>query len=269
MLGRVLMAKYAKLNNRVLRGEWFPITPASGVSVSMTSWSARFDSLIYSLMSLLCQKPVRPKKVIVWLAERDYPAFKTDSYLALSEFGVEFQVCEDLRVHNKWLPMIESGYTDPYVICDDDVFYPRSWLKALMSEQPKDAFTGSRCHEMTYTNGALAPYAEWRKEVAWSGLPSQKLFVTGVGGAVIIPERINSTFRDRERIADLCPKADDIWLNAAHAAAGIPRYKTRFTFPCLEVPASVASGLQLSNVDQGGNDKQMRVLNAAIGLRSL
>jgi hypothetical protein len=269
MLGKVLMAKYVRLSNMVLLGEWTPTTPATGYAVSMTSWSARADSLIYALLSLVCQKPLRPKNVIVWLAEHDYPAFQTDSYLALREFGVEFQVCEDLKVHNKWLPMIESGYIDPYVICDDDVFYPDCWLEALMSEQLKNAFTGSRCHEMTQINGALAPYADWRKEVSWTGLPSHKLFMTGVGGAIVVPEWIRAGFRDRGRIADLCPKADDIWLNAAHVSAGIPRYKTRFTFPCLEVPTSVTSGLQLSNVDQGGNDQQMCVLNAAIGLRSI
>ena len=70
ILGRILLSKYARINKRMLDGQWAPLSPAVGHSVSMTSWSARADSLIYALLSLLCQKPVRPRKIIVWLAER-------------------------------------------------------------------------------------------------------------------------------------------------------------------------------------------------------
>jgi hypothetical protein len=76
-----------------------------------------------------------------------------------------------------------------------------------------------------------------------------------------------TSFRNRDRISKLCPNADDIWLNAAHYVAGIPKHKTRFSFPCLEVPCSLASGLQYSNVDQGGNDNQMKVLADAMVFR--
>ena len=54
--------------------------------------------------------------------------------------------------------------------------------------------------------------------------------------------------------------SDDIWLKAAHLASGIPCYKTQFSFPCLEIPGSEASGLLLTNVDQSRNDQQMAIV---------
>jgi hypothetical protein len=194
-LGRMLVCKYIKLNDRLIRGEWKPQSPAIGLPVSMTSWSRRSSSLAFALFSLLCQKPVRPRSITVWLSQQDYPLFKTATYLALGEFGIQFKLCKDIKVHNKWLPMIECGYSEPYVICDDDVLYPDCWLMALTSESLKDTYIGTRCHEVLFENGEIASYSRWCKEVSWTGVPSHQLFVTGVGGAIIVPERISPSFR--------------------------------------------------------------------------
>jgi hypothetical protein len=88
-------------------------------------------------------------------------------------------------------------------------------------------------------------------------LPTQDLFVTACGGAIIHPDIISQKFRDRSAIFENCPKADDVWLKAAHAASGIPCYKTRYSFPCLEIPGSFESSLLQTNVDAGGNDRQL------------
>jgi hypothetical protein len=96
--------------------------------------------------------------------------------------------------------------------------------------------------------------------VSWQPEPSNKIFITGCGGAVIHPSRIAEEFRDREAIFEKCPKNDDIWLKAAHAVAGIPCYKTRYSFPCLEIPGTGATSLMQTNVDNGGNDSQLRAV---------
>jgi hypothetical protein len=154
----------------------------------------------------------------------------------------------------------------PFVICDDDVFYPTGWLEALVREDRSDAYVGVRSHRMHFhENGKIASYASWDKQIPWTGHASHDLFITGIGGAIIHPSRIQKEFRDWEGIQKHCPQADDIWLKAAHLAAGIPCYKTRFTFPCLEVPDSQRSGLLYTNVDKCGNDKQMKILEDQVG----
>jgi hypothetical protein len=178
-----------------------------------------------------------------------------------SAHGVRFEACDDLGPHKKWLPMIESGTRDPFVICDDDILYPRDWLGRLIHEDRRDAYVGVRCHEIRYDSAGIPlSYEKWSRDVAWEPEPSKDLFITGCGGAIIHPERIRDEFRDRGAIFEKCPRADDIWLKAAHAAAGIPCYKTRYSFPCLEIPGTGESSLMQTNVDAGGNDRQLEAV---------
>jgi hypothetical protein len=154
--------------------------------------------------------------------------------------------------------MIESGASKPFVICDDDILYPRKWLESLIREDRTDAYVGTRCHRIQYDpNGFPAPYSHWKHDVVWDGISSHNLFVTACAGAIIHPDRIGGDFLDRKRIMEHAPKADDIWLKVAHAAAGIPCYKTHYSFPCLEMPGSFETSLLQSNVDDGGNDLQL------------
>jgi hypothetical protein len=178
-----------------------------------------------------------------------------------SAYGIGFETCDDLGPHKKWLPMIEGGASDPFVICDDDILYPRNWLKNLLADDREDAYVGTRCHRIQRDeSGMPLSYEKWNRDVDWESFPSRDLFITGCGGAIIHPNRINSDFRDRGAILDKCPKADDIWLKAAHAVAGIPCYKTRYSFPCLEIPGTGATSLMQTNVDNGGNDSQLRAV---------
>jgi hypothetical protein len=175
-----------------------------------------------------------------------------------SAHGVRFETCDDLGPHKKWLPMIEGGAKKPFVICDDDIIYPRHWLRNLMAEDRADAYVGARCHLIQYEgNGFPAPYSQWKHDVIWQSEPSHNLFITGCGGAIIRPNRISAEFLDRNAILAKCTRNDDIWLKVAHAAAGIPCYKTRFSFPCLEIPGTGSSSLMQTNVDAGGNDSQL------------
>jgi hypothetical protein len=229
-------------------------------AVSITSWTPRLRDLPLVLLDLL-EQSVRPATVIVWLTLEDMGLFDPGLQRRFSSEGVEFRVSDNLGPHTKWLPLVESGYTGRFVVCDDDIFYPHTWLERLVREDRADAYVGTKCHRMRWSSdGTLLPYAEWDKDVKHGQPPSRDLFITACGGAIIHPERLGNEFRDRQKIANECPRADDIWLKAAHVAAGIPCYKTKFSFPCLEIPGTMASGLMRSNVDRGENDAQMLIL---------
>jgi hypothetical protein len=194
----------------------------------------------------------------VWLTPSDYGLMDPAVMERFSANGVHFDTCDDLGPHKKWLPMIEGGAREPFLICDDDILYPRDWLESLIREDREDAYVGTRCHRIRrHASGMPLSYEKWNRDVDWELSPSFDLFITGCGGAIIHPDRISSEFRDRKAIFEKCPKADDIWLKAAHAAAGIPCYKTRYSFPCLEIPGTGATSLMQTNVDAGGNDCQL------------
>lgn len=245
-----------------MRDEWGPPDErnVSEYRVSLTSWRPRLAELPLVLLTLL-QQTLQPREIVVWLTRQDHQTIAENIRERFGASGVRFQICDDLKSHKKWLPMIEAGHREPFVICDDDIIYPKGWFAALVAEDRSDAYVGAKCHYITFDPKKLiAPYLDWKKQIRTDGQPSHRVFVTGCGGAVIHPERISKNFLNREDLFKQCPKTDDIWLKAAHLAADIPCYKTRYCLPCLDIPGTNESGLALTNVEGGGNDLQIRNL---------
>jgi len=259
---RLLLSQTRRKLSDFFSGCWQPTTPVAvqnSLAVSLTSWTPRLETLPLTLVCLLDQT-VRAQGIYVWLTEDDLARLPAPTLEAFSAHGVSFQVCENMGPHKKWLPMIRMGFQKPFVICDDDIFYPCSWLGSLVEEDRPDSYVGTRIHRMAGRGPELAGYECWSRDICWDGKPSEWNFITGCGGAVIHPSRIGADFRDGDRIKNACPKADDIWLKAAHLAVGIPVYKTRYSFPCFEIPGTGESALLAANVDSGGNDSQLGVL---------
>jgi hypothetical protein len=229
------------------------------VAVSLTSWGPRLGFLPFVLLSLLEQMH-KPNGIFVWLAKGDWDLLAPRIRERFQAEGVVFEICNDLGPHTKWLPMIEGGYSAPFVICDDDIIYPTNWLGSLLDEDRVDAYTGARCHQIVLENGIPTRYELWKKDIGWTANTSPLTFLTACGGGLLHPERIPKSYLCREQIRRKCPKADDIWLHAAHLKSGVPIYKTQFSFPCLEIPGSEGFGLLRQNVDAGGNDSQLGIL---------
>jgi hypothetical protein len=262
VVSHLLQRKIERRLLTFLNGDWQPSISEegkNGFALSLTSWTPRLQSLPLTLISLLDQK-VAAREIHVWLTVEDLGRLRPSVLEAFGAHGVSFQTCKNLGPHKKWLPMLQIAYEHPFVICDDDIFYPRSWLASLLEEDRPDAYVGTRIHRMAARGPELAGYESWNRDIGWDGKPSEWNFITGCGGAVIHPSRIGADFRDWGRIQNACPKADDIWLKAAHLAAGIPVYKTRYSFPCLEIPGTGESALLAANVDSGGNNSQLGIL---------
>lgn len=92
----------------------------------------------------LLEQTVRPAAIDVWLTPQDKKALDSRVKSLFEGHGARFRTCDDLGPHKKWLPMIESGQTDAFVICDDDILYPDDWLEALVGEDRADAYVGVR-----------------------------------------------------------------------------------------------------------------------------
>ncbi len=254
---------------RFLSGLWQPepVRMESNYAISLTSWRRRLDVLPLTLLSLIRQD-VRAEAIHVSLAAPDIRVLPTDLVKAFSRHGVIFSETPDYRSHKKWLSLLLSGRERPFVVCDDDIVYPREWFGRLVAEDRQDAYVGCKCHRIVLGDRHLpAPYAQWERQVYTEKAPSHLLFTTGCGGEVLHPERIGEEFRDWKRIAELCPNSDDVWLKAAHLNAGVPVFKTEYCFPCLELPGTDATGLALDN-DAGGKDHQIAAVEAQFRLIS-
>jgi hypothetical protein len=266
LASRILEKCYHHRLQKFIEGDWKPPVAqnsSGGVVVSLTSWKPRLGTLPLVLMGLFLQQQ-RPQKIFVWLTPEDFRFLDESFKEQFHAEGVEFRPCENLGPHKKWLPLLRESYEKPFVICDDDIFYPSNWLSSLMAEDRAEAYVGTRVHRLCLVDRELADYEAWSRDISWTGEASHWNFITGCGGAVVHPGRIGRAFRDWDRIQALCPKADDIWLKAAHLDAGVPVYKTEFSFPCLEIPGSEDSGLLRHNVDACGNDAQLQILRKVL-----
>jgi hypothetical protein len=269
VLARHIAGNLNKAYAAFLKDAWRPDVSAKTCSypISLTSWRPRLKQLPLVLLMIL-QQSLRPSEIFVWLTDSDKDSIAEDVKGRFRKYGVRFEVCDDFRPHKKWLPMIERGRRAPFVICDDDIVYPRDWFASLISEDRPDAYVGTRCHRvLVMADGTVASYSLWEKQIRTEEKPSHFVFVTGGAGAVIHPDRIPKAFLDSNQVMQKCPNADDVWLKAAHLAANVPCYKTRWCFPCLELPGTNKAGLARLNTDSGGNDEQMRNLSEFFSLR--
>jgi hypothetical protein len=257
--GRFCKGKLQRAHRDLCSGAWEPpaAKSSSDVSISLTTWRKRLGDLPLVLCSLI-QQSVQPSNIFVWVSQADYTRL-TDRHFIFGRYNVHFRICDDLGPHTKWLPMLESGYTEIFAICDDDIIYPRTWFETLTSEIRTDAYVGLRAHRISRNpDQTISPYVQWEKQVTYSGAPSVDLFITACGGAVIHPVWIAPEFRQRRHILKYAPKQDDVWLNAMHSSIGKHPYKSKYSFPCLELPGSASVGLARTNVEGGENDWQIR-----------
>jgi lipopolysaccharide biosynthesis glycosyltransferase len=232
----------------------------SDVVVSLTSWPPRAKTLPLVLLTIL-EQTLRPAMIYVWLSHDDQDMISNEHREFFTKHGVEFKAVDDLIAHKKWLPLLELGQTDSFVIADDDTYYPKDWFDYLVSEaaQYPDCIVAHRCHKIKVNHDNIPEaYVDWEKGVNGSSGNSHLVFPTGCGGVVIHPKAISEEFRRRDLIEKLCPLADDIWLKAAYLQSGFKCRKSHYSFPCLDYPGTRESGLAVKNVDQGANDQQLK-----------
>jgi hypothetical protein len=230
------------------------------VPISITSWMPRKDALPLVLLSMI-EQSLRPAAVHVWLCAEDQEMISAHHRDFFAVHGVQFHETDNIGPHKKWLPLIESGHETPFVIADDDTYYPRDWFEALVREgaEHPDEIIANRCHEISLqANGMPEPYAEWQRGATGQKESSHSLFAVGCGGTLIRPDAIAQEFRSRDLIGKLCDRADDIWLKAACIHSGYKVRKSGYDFPSLDYPGTTQSGLAVTNVDQGQNDQQLQ-----------
>lgn len=250
-----MQKKLSQLESGFLK---LPTAGSAGLPVvSLTSWRPRFGSLPFVLLNLL-EQDLLPSKIIVWLADKDYDLFDRQLMRLFEQSIVEFRKTQDFGPHKKWLPLAQLS-DEPFVICDDDIFYPDSWYRSLIEADDKLSCVAHRCHrlKLSPTENVL-PYEVWDKDIEKAASSAHDLFAVGCGGVLIYPDRISKRFRNFETIENVCPKNDDIWLKLAHLDSNTPSQKTSYRLPCLEYLDTQAVGLMQTNVNQNGNDIQIK-----------
>lgn len=231
----------------------------SPVVVSLTTHGHRLDLVHFAIESIAAGQQ-RPKRIILWLDDPAAIKQLPNELVRLRKRGLEINLSSNYGPHTKYYPYVSSIEQDnqlALVTADDDMIYPRRWLKGLVDAYQSD--TGSvwcyRAHRMTFQGNCLQPYSEWTRATTTIG--SFKHFATGVSGVIYSP-KIQSALRDAgESFVDSAPRADDIWLHVMAVRSGMRVRQVSSRSQEFDiVRGSWAGGLVGVNTT-GGNDKQI------------
>jgi hypothetical protein len=255
---RRLAAAHAELASRPADGRAHGL--ASGLVVSLTSYPARFGVLPLTLECLLRQS-LRPDLTVLWVAHADMEALPA-AVRALAGPAFEIRATDDLRSYTKILPALAAFPGAAIVTADDDVYCHADWLERLVAAHAAtgDPVIAHRAHLVRMQpDGMPAAYADWEVNTAALG-PSPRLFPTGCSGVFYAPGSFAAEVGDRALIARLCPRADDVWLYWMHRLAGHAARKIGGRVRILEWEEPGAETLRSFNLQQGGNDLQIRAM---------
>ena len=247
------------------------------IIVSVTSYPARIHEVVLAIRTVYRQT-MQPDKVILWLGEEKFPNRYNDlpeELLRLvSEKGLEIRWCEDIGPHTKYFYAFQE-YPDALVITiDDDILYPPDRIENLYQcylRFPKAVSAGRADFVPVSEFEEMPPVTIWPEEVdAWVLQPSMQLYAMGVN-CVLYPTVLFSQVSellDKETIRRVCPYADDLWLKAMQAVAGIPVVVSEPDQPLpISTVESQDTALWHYNCVDGGNNVQWKQIEQEIDSR--
>lgn len=232
------------------------------VVISLTTFPARINKVWLTIESLMRQT-VRPNKIILWLAESQFKSKEElpNRLLVLQKYGLEIKFCDDLRSHKKYYYSMLNYPGKIIVTVDDDTFYPETLLEKLLETHKKypDCVCCNLAHAITFKDGKINKYSEWKSGADGVIGPSHNLMPIGCQGVLYPPNVLNKNLFDKNQLKDLCPLADDIWLKAMATINNTKAVKVnRISITYVDIISFRDVSLTKVNVGENLNDKQIR-----------
>ena len=185
------------------------------ITVSLTSYPKRIREVKYTLYSLLNQE-VKPDKLVLWLSKTEFPNREQDlpeEILDFLKYGLTIKWCDTLKSYKKLLPSLKEYPNDVIVTADDDLYYPKEWLKLLYDyhiEYPNEILT-HRSRRISFKENNITKYLDWELSENEEEASFLNFFTTG-GGVLFPPNSFSKIAEDREIYEKICPNGDDIWF---------------------------------------------------------
>lgn len=228
----------------------------SKIIVSLTSYPARISSVWITVASLL-QQTLKPYKLILWLAEEQFPEHVIpDSLERLKKRGLEIRFCEDLRPHKKYYYTMQE-YPDCYIItADDDIFYPEDHIERLWKGHEKypNTVICHWSHRIDFDKqGRFEPYNDWIDNGEEN--PSFAALAVGCNGIFYPPGSLPKEAFDKKKIAEISLNTDDLWLKCMEILNGRKTVNCNHTVLIyFNVLSTLNSGLWKSNTGENCNN---------------
>lgn len=240
----------------------------SNISISLTSYGKRIDKVFLTIESIFSQKGIELLSVTLWLSKKDIGKnYLPPSLKRLERRGLRIKlVDENIKSYKKiYYEYIERKSNENAIIvtADDDVFYPPFWLKSMYLAHLKNK-NSVICHRGHFIKAKMPKnfdsYVNWTEtfETDYSPFcPQKSLLPTGVGGVMYPVQSLYGLDKQLGAFLEYCPTADDIWfkLTSLKNNFGAIRISNK-NIHFLPVLSFNMKGLELHNINEGGNDTQ-------------
>lgn len=230
--------------------------------VSLTSYGQRLEELHYTLFSLVNQT-IAPEKIIVNISYDD-EKYITDKLKLFTNYGVEYNFCEDIRSFKKLIPTMQRFPKKTIVTVDDDMYYEKDWLEKLWNKHLEipNVILAHCIYQIMFSDSVVLPYDKWLHCVVTKKIGYMNFFV-GAGGVLYPPNSLFSDFDKAHLFKKLTPIADDIWFYFMALLNGTkisqpdePNLKFHYVNPYREYGLTIGTTLAQKNVGENLNDKQ-------------
>lgn len=203
---------------RITRSETDCITaPTLPLIVSLTSFPNRISRVWMTIESILRQTS-KPKHIILWLSRQQFPNEEHDlpkSLLKQAKRGLIIRFVDgDARSHKKYYYAFKEYTEYRIVTIDDDLLFPSSYLSGIYEcslQHPNDVIAnfGSKF----YWNESKQCITEI-SDIVSSEEHKYGLFFGSGAGTLFEPKALIKHLDMLDKIMELCPTADDVYLNA-------------------------------------------------------
>ncbi len=183
------------------------------IIVSLTTFPARVMVVNKVIKSLMLQTK-KPEKIVLWLAEEQFPNKLNDlpkDLVELVKYGLEIEWCSDLRSYKKLIPTIMK-YPDSIIITtDDDLYYPLDMIEKLYKEylkNPEDIV----CHRATKFTYSDGKYDAIPGGFYYYKGASYRNKLVGCSGVLYPVGSLHDDVTNFDLFMKLAPTNDDIWF---------------------------------------------------------
>ena len=234
--------------------------------VSLATYGRRLATA-YLAVESIGRGTMRPARLLLWLDNPAEFASLPVELQRLERRGLEVKLSDrNYGPHKKYFPYVMSRRTEnrtgvdgPLVTADDDILYPKTWLRGLSDahKQFPDLVQCYRARAVNVGDSGLSPYASW--ELCRTAEPSFLTFAIGVSGVIYPSGFLDLLQNAGSAFEQVCPRADDLWLHVNALRNGFRvRQLTQnpVHFPIL--PGTQQDGLQQQNLRHDGNDQQIQ-----------
>ena len=256
------------------------IVAPGGPVVSLTTYGPRIDTVHLTIESI-GRGQLKPSRLTLWLDDERRFKDLPEGLRRLQARGLEVHLTDNLGPHTKYYPYVASKphHEVPLVTADDDIVYPRWWLRRLWNayRAAPEQISCYRAHVVALEDPAqgaardeatIRPYRDWPP--CGSREPRWRHFATGVSGVIYPPRFLDFMHAQGDAFKAVCPKADDIWLHAMALRAGLRvRQLGRLPRYFEGLPGTHDQGLVHFNSFNGGNDRQIAATYVASDLRKM